>query len=164
MEGASPFKANCYGITPFHLLCANRIFNEYEYNWRRPRLRSRSLSMNSPNSKRKAENNLKFCCNENNNGDISDCTDSDDDDEADSSEAFMRGYSEPIIEEFLNHKPLASSDNIVNCQDIWGNTPLTVAIANRQWGVARILLQAGADMNIPAVLILTSPSSKAQSK
>ena len=39
----------------------------------------------------------------------------------------------------------------VNIADDDGATPLLIAVANRQWGLARMLLEAGADMNLPCL-------------
>ena len=62
------------------------------------------------------------------------------------------GSAEPLLEMLLDLNPDSGLGIDVNCRDIDGCTPLIVACAAREWGLCRLLLQAGADLNLPCVM------------
>jgi ankyrin repeat protein len=51
--------------------------------------------------------------------------------------------AEPLVEILLDQ------DASPNAQDMDGCTPLTIAAAHREWGLCRLLLESGGDLNIP---------------
>lgn len=152
---------NSRGVTPLHLLCANELLNAYVYP-----VGDMDISLNAGSSRglddafnqdagaRRMRHRSSLL--EDDHGKVT----------------YISGFAEPLLQIFLDLGGSNSRGKVagakqrkkknqkskwslrkhpvdaVNIADNDGATPLLIAVANRQWGLARMLLEAGADLNL----------------
>ena len=156
-RGVCVHAANHSGASAIHYLCANRVFNAYEHKGFEATHHTRT--------RRHRRNSMTNSINNMNN--MSNMTQQRDQDgglqggeEEEEEEYVESGFAEPLLALIANHVNNNVSDGsdvkgcreLANSLDNFSTTPLLVAILHRQWGIARFLLQNGADMGLACVV------------